>query len=365
MAKADYYEILGVNRGANQEEVKKAYKKLAFEYHPDRNPGNSEAEEKFKQINEAYQVISNPDKRAQYDSFGQMSGGDGLSDTDFSRNFNDLFGNLFDEVFTAGRRQGGGRERGRDLKYNLEITFEEAVFGVEKELVVPKRSFCSECNGTGAAPGGEMTCLMCAGRGTIKYSEGFFAISRTCSNCGGTGRIIKKACATCRGEGLITTEQRVKVMIPAGVDNRSRLRIRSEGESGLYGGPNGDLYVEIFVKEHTLFKREGKDILCDVPISFVQAALGAEIEIPTLEGRAEIKIPAGTQTGQSFKLKGKGAPIINGRGKGDLFIKVLVEVPVRLNSRQRQLLEEFAKAGEGNENPGVKNFFDKFRELLG
>lgn len=363
MAKADYYEVLGVNRNANQEEIKKAFKKLAFECHPDRNPGDGKCEEKFKEINEAYQVLSNPNKRAQYDSFGHMSGEGGFSDMDFARNFNDLFGNLFDEVFNAGRRPT--QEKGRDLKYNLELAFEEAVFGVDKEIVIPKKSICTDCNGRGAAPGGEAVCLMCAGKGTLKYSEGFFAISRTCSSCGGTGRIIKKACSGCKGEGLITNEQRVKVMVPPGVDNRSRLRIRGEGEEGLYGGPNGDLYVELFVREHPFFKREGKDIMCEVPVSFVQAALGEEIEIPTLEGKATIKITPGTQPGQMFKLKGKGVPIINGRGKGDLYIKVQVEIPVKLNNRQKQLLEEFAKESEGNESPRMKNFVNKFRELFG
>jgi molecular chaperone DnaJ len=363
MAKRDYYEILGIGRSSGQEEVKKAYKRLAFQYHPDRNPGNPEAEERFKEINEAYQILSNPDRRAQYDSFGHISGEGFFSDVDFTRNFNDLFGNLFDEVFNVGRRRRP--ERGRDLKYSLELTFEEAAFGVEKEIIIPKRVFCQECGGRGAAPGGEVTCMMCAGRGEVRYSEGFFAISRTCSNCNGMGRTIKKACPTCKGEGMINSEQTVKVKIPPGISDGARLRMRGEGETGSLGGPSGDLYVEIYVKEHPFFKREGKDIFCEVPVSFVQAALGAEIEIPTLEGKTTTKIPPGTQPGQTLKLKGKGVASLNGKGKGDLHIKVQVEVPVKLSSKQRQLLEEFSRASEGDENPTVKKFFEKFRELFG
>jgi molecular chaperone DnaJ len=363
MAKRDYYEVLGLSRNATQDEIKKAYKKLAFEYHPDRNPGNPEAEERFKEINEAYQVLSNPEKRAQYDSFGHMSSEGFFSDTDFARSFNDLFENLFDEVFNVGGRRR--QERGRDLKYTLELTFEEAAFGVEKEITIPKRNICPECGGRRVAPGGEALCMVCNGRGAIRYSEGFFAISRTCSNCGGTGRIIKKACSRCRGEGLIISQRSVRVKIPAGVDNGSRLRIRGEGEVSFSGGPSGDLYIEIYVKEHPFFRREGKDILCEVPVSFVQAALGAEIEVPTLEGKATLKIPPGTQPGQTFKLKGKGIAGPNGKGKGDLYIKIQVEIPIKLSPKQRQLLEEFAKSSQGDESPMVKSFFEKFRELFG
>jgi molecular chaperone DnaJ len=363
MAKRDYYEILGIERDVTQEEMKRAYKRLAFEYHPDRNPGNPEAEERFKEINEAYQILSSPEKRAKYDSFGHISGEGLFSDVDFTKNFNDLFGNLFEEVFNTGRRRRP--ERGRDLKYVLQLTFEEAAFGVEKEIVVPKKVFCRECGGHGAAPGGEITCLMCAGRGEVRYSEGFFAISRTCSNCGGAGRVIKKPCPKCKGEGFLNSEQAVKVKIPAGITDSARLRIRGEGDIGSLGGPNGDLFLELYVKQHPFFKREGKDIFCEVPVSFVQAALGAEIEIPTLEGKTTTKIPPGTQPGQTFKLKGKGVPSLNGKGKGDLYVKVQVEVPVKLSSRQRELLDEFSKAGEGDENPTVRNFFEKFRELFG
>ncbi|MBI4228530.1 MAG: DnaJ domain-containing protein, partial [Deltaproteobacteria bacterium] len=248
MAKADYYEVLGLSRSASQEEIKKAYKKLAFEYHPDRNPGNASAESKFKEINEAYQILSNPNKRAQYDSFGHMSSEGIFTDADFGFNFHDIFGNLFDEVFSTGRRSRA--ERGRDLRYDLEITFEEAAFGVEKEITIPKKIICEECSGRGAAPGGETACSTCGGRGSVRYSEGFLAISRTCSSCGGTGRRITKACSNCGGDGLITSKHIVKVRVPAGIIDGARLRIRGEGEVGLYGGPSGDLYIETHVKEH-------------------------------------------------------------------------------------------------------------------
>jgi molecular chaperone DnaJ len=362
MAKADYYDVLGLNRSASQEEIKRAYKKLAFEYHPDRNPGNASAEAKFKEINEAYQILSSPNQRAQYDSFGHMSSEGIFTDANFGFNFNDIFGNLFDEVFSTGRRSRA--ERGRDLKYDLEISFEEAAFGVEKEITIPKRIICDECSGRGAAPGGEITCSTCGGRGSVRYSEGFLAISRTCSNCGGTGRRITKVCSNCRGEGLITSKHLVNVKVPAGIMDGARLRIRGEGEVGLYGGHSGDLYIETHVREHPFFTREGKDIYCEVPITFIQAALGDEIEIPTLEGKSKIKIPAGTQSGHILSIKDKGVPNLNGRGKGDLFIKILVEVPVKLNSKQRELLEEFAKTYEQGHSPKVGKFFEKLQEFL-
>ncbi len=362
MPKRDYYEVLGLSRSVTHEEIKKAYKKLAFQYHPDRNPENTQAEERFKEINEAYQVLSDSEKRAQYDSFGHMSNEGLFSDVGFSGDFNDLFENLFDEVFNAGRRRRP--ERGRDLKYNLELTFEEAAFGVEKEILIPKRVFCSECGGRGAAPGGEAVCMVCGGKGAIKYSEGFFALSRTCTSCRGAGRVIKKPCSRCRGEGFISSENKVKVKVPAGVSDGARLRIRGEGEVGVFGGPGGDLYIEIYVSEHPFFKREGKDVFCEIPVSFVQASLGTEIEVPTLDGKTTIKVPPGTQPGHTFRLKDKGVSSLNGKGRGDLYVKINVEVPVNLNSRQRELLEEFTKASEGNENPTVKNFFEKFRELF-
>jgi len=364
MAKRDYYEVLGVGRSATQEDIKKVYKKLAFKYHPDRNPGDKEAEEKFKEINEAYHVLSDPNRRAQYDSFGHMAGeGFTPSDFDFGGSFNDIFGNLFDEIFGVRRRRQP--ERGKDLKYKLRLSFEEAVFGIEKEISIPKRIICSKCGGRGAEPGGESTCPTCGGRGEIRYAQGFFAVSRTCSHCGGAGRIIKRPCERCRGEGFETITQMVKVKVPAGVDEGTRLRIRGEGESGVMGGPSGDLYVDIQVSEHPFFKRDGEDIHCEVPVDFVKAALGAEIQIPTLEGKASMKIPPGTQAGQVFRLKGRGVSTVNGHGKGDLYIKIQVEVPVNLNTRQKELLEEFARTSGENETPNMKKFFEKLRELFG
>jgi molecular chaperone DnaJ len=362
MAKADYYVVLGLSRDASQEDIKRAYKKLAFQYHPDRNPGDSNSESKFKEINEAYQVLSAPNKRAQYDSFGHISSEGLFTDADFGFNFNDIFGNLFDEVFNTGRRTRA--EKGRDLKYDLEISFEDAAFGVEREITIPKRVICDECSGSGAAPGGEISCTACQGSGSVRYSEGFLAISRTCASCRGTGKRIREVCSHCRGDGSLMTKQNVKVKIPAGISDGSRLRIRNEGEVGLYGGPNGDLYIETHIREHPLFKRQGQDIYFEVPISFVQAALGDEIDIPTLEETAKLTVPPGTQSGQVFRLKDKGVPSLNGRGKGDLYVKVDVEVPVKLNSKQKELLKEFSKATQDSHNPKISGFFDKIQEYF-
>ena len=361
MASIDYYEILEIERNANNEEIKRSYKRLAFEYHPDRNPDNLEAEEKFKEINEAYQILSDPDKRARYDSFGHISSDGMFSDQDFEGGFNDIFGNLFEEVFNAGRTRA---QKGRDLKYNLEITFEEAIDGVEKEIKVPKHIPCTDCDGSGAAPGGETLCTECGGRGEIRYTQGFIAIKRHCPSCGGTGKRITKHCSNCRGEKYLRIDHDVKVKVPAGITDESRLRIRGEGEVGFYGGPSGDLYIEIDVEEHPIFKREGEHLFCTVPISFAIAALGEEIEIPTPKGKSTIKIPPGTQPGQTFRLKGKGAPRLDGRGVGDLYIETQVEIPVKLNKKQKKLLEEFAQACEEGNDPISKRFFDKLQEVF-
>jgi len=362
MTSIDYYEVLEIERNASNEEIKRSYKRLAFEHHPDRNPGNIEAEVRFKEINEAYQLLSDPNKRARYDSFGHISSEGMFSDPDFEAGFNDIFGNLFEEVFNAGNRARA--ERGRDLKYSLEITFEEAIEGTEKELKIPKHTPCPDCDGNGAAPGGEVICSDCGGKGELRYSQGFLAIKRICPACSGTGKRITKRCSHCRGEKFIRSEHNVKVKIPAGITDESRLRIRGEGEIGFYGGPDGDLYIEIYIEEHPLFKREGEDLYCKVPISFVKAALGAEIEIPTPRGKSIIKIPAGTQTGQTFRLKGKGIPRLDGRGVGDLYIETHVEIPVKLNKNQKLLLEEFSQACEEENDPITKRFFDKLHEVF-
>ena len=362
MTSIDYYEVLEIERSSNHDEIKRSYKRLAFEYHPDRNPGDSEAEDKFKEINEAYQILSDPDKRARYDSFGHISSEAMFSDQDFGGGFNDVFGNLFEEVFNAGNRARA--QRGRDLKYSLEITFDEAIEGTEKELKIPKHIFCPDCEGSGAAPGGKEVCMDCGGRGEIRYTQGFLAIKRACPACGGTGKRITKRCTNCRGEKLIRKEHNVKVKIPAGISNESRLRIRGEGEIGFYGGPQGDLYIEIYVEEHPLFRREAENLYCQVPISFVKAALGAEIEIPTPKGKSSIKIPPGTQSGQTFRLKGKGVPRLDGRGIGDLHIETNVEIPVKLNKKQKQILEEFSQACKEDNDPLSKRFFDKLNQLF-
>jgi len=363
MTSIDYYEVLEIERNASNDEVKRSFKRLAFEYHPDRNPGSTKSEERFKEINEAYQILSDPDKRARYDSFGHISSEGMFSEQDFeTAGFNDIFGNLFEEVFNAGNRERA--QRGRDLKYSLDITFEEAIEGTEKELKIPKHIPCPDCKGSGAAPGGEATCSDCGGRGELRYSQGFLAIKRVCPACGGTGIRITKHCSHCRGEKLIRTEHKVKVKIPPGITDESRLRIRGEGEIGFYGGPEGDLYIEIYVEEHPLFKREAENLYCEVPISFVQAALGAEIEIPTPKGKSTIKIPAGTQSDQTFRLKGKGAPKLQGRGVGDLYIKTHVEIPVKLNKKQKQLLEEFSQACEEENIPVARRFFEKLQAVF-
>ncbi len=363
MQSIDYYEVLQIERNADHEEIKRSYKRLAFEYHPDRNPGDVAAEEKFKEINEAYQILSDPDKRARYDSFGHISSDGLFSDQDFEAGFNDIFGNLFEEVFNAGARARA--QRGSDLRYGLEITFDEAIEGVEKELKIPKHTLCTDCDGSGAAPGGEATCTDCGGRGELRFSQGFLAIKRACPACGGTGKRITKRCSGCRGEKLIRVDHDVKVKIPPGITEESRLRMRGEGEIGLYGGPPGDLYIEVSIEEHPLFKRHNEDLYCEVPISFTKAALGAEVEIPTPKGKSTIKIPAGTQSGQTFRLKGKGVPRLNSRGVGDLYIEAKVEIPVKLNAKQKQKLQEFAEACEEDNDPLSKRFFDKLNQMFG
>ena len=362
MTQRDYYDVLGIQRDASYEDITKSYKKLAFEYHPDRNPGNAEAEEKFKEINEAYQILNNSEKRARYDSFGHMSSENVFSDENFSSGFNDIFGNLFEDVFSAGSRNRA--QQGNDLKYSLHIAFEEAIDGTEKLLNIPKRKSCGECDGVGAAPGGTVTCDTCQGSGELKYTRGFIAIKRHCSSCGGSGRRIIRVCSACAGNGFVITDQSVKIKVPPGITDGARLRIRGEGDTGFYGGPPGDLYIEISVEKHPLFSRDGEDLYCNVPISFVQAALGDEIEIPTVKGKSTIKIHAGTQSGQSFRLKGMGVPRLQRRGVGDLYINVQVEVPVKLNNRQKELLEEFALVSEEKSDPMKKRFFDKLHSLF-
>ncbi len=371
MAK-DYYEILGVSRTASDEEIKRAYRRLALKYHPDRNPGDKIAEEKFKEINEAYEVLKDPEKRAMYDRYGTANfgqpGGD-FSDFDFSasRIFEEFFGegSPFEEFFGTSRSKSKGIN-GEDLRYELEIEFEEAIFGCEKKIKIPRLEVCHFCNGTGAKDTNSIiTCPYCRGTGKIRITQGFFSISKVCDHCGGEGKIIKEFCPHCKGRRRIKKENIVKVEIPAGVNTGNRLRLRNKGNSGLNGGRPGDLYIDIIVKDHPIFKRDGYNLICDIPVSFSKLVLGCEIEIPTLNGKEKIKIPPGTPSGKVFVLKGKGVPVINSYRKGDLVVRVNVEIPKKLTKRQKELLLEFEKeVSKTTPHSEEKSFFEKVKEFF-
>lgn len=366
--KRDYYEVLGVSRGASDEEIKKAYRKLALKYHPDKNPGDKEAEERFKECSEAYQILSESERRAQYDRFGHAAfdqmGGGGF---DFGgQTFEDLFGDLFGDFFGTSRARGRGRRRGEDLRLDLELAFEEAAFGTEKVVRVPRMTPCETCSGRGTKDGApRVTCQACRGSGQIRFQQGFFSIAKTCGTCGGQGSVIKDPCRACKGQGAVQKVRQLNVKVPAGVDNESHLKLRGEGAAGANNGPAGDLYVVIHVKSHPFFKRDGVDVICEVPISFTQAALGTEIEVPTLEGKLSVTVPAGTQPGHTVRLRGKGIPDVRGYGRGDQIVEVSVEIPKKLSARQREILEEFARE-EGEEiSPASKGFFEKMKEMFG
>ena len=367
--KRDYYELLGVSRGASEEEIKKAYRKLALKYHPDRNPGDTQAEEKFKGISEAYQVLTDPEKRAQYDQFGHAAFGDGgpfRGGFDFSSGFEDIFGDIFGEFFGTGPSRRRGRTRGEDFRYNLNISFEEAAFGTEKKIKIPRQGPCDTCHGSGSKPGSSpRTCPTCRGKGQVSFQQGFFNVSRTCNQCQGQGTIITDPCGSCGGIGRVRKFHTISVKIPPGVDTGSRLKLRGEGEGGIAGGPPGDLYVVIQVEPHPLFIRDGLDIICEVPISFVQAALGSEIDVPTLEGKVKIKIPPATQSGKVLRLKGKGVRDVQGYHQGDQHVRVVVETPTHLTPRQKDLLKEFATLGGEEVHPLSKGFFDKVKQIFG
>ena len=363
--KRDYYEVLGIHRNASDTEIKKAYRKLAIQYHPDKNPGDKEAEEKFKELSEAYAVLSDPQKRAQYDQFGHAGlGGGGFSSGGFGFGAGSPFGDIFGDIFGGTRQRGRGR-RGDDLRYDMDLSFEEAAFGVEKEIQVPYAKRCDTCGGSGAKPGTETkTCPACRGTGQVRFQQGFFSVSKTCSQCSGEGRVVDHPCPACRGAGSLRDKKALSVKIPPGVETGNRLKLSGEGGQGTKGGANGDLYVYISVREHPIFRREGNDVLCELPVSFTQAALGCEMDIPTLDGTVSMKIPEGTQSGRIFKFRGKGVPVLQGYGRGDQLVIVRVETPTNLNKKQRELLEEFARLGGEDVHPLRKNFFDKVKDIL-
>jgi molecular chaperone DnaJ len=376
--KKDYYDLLGVPKGASADELKKAYRNMAKKYHPDTNPNNKESEEKFKEINEAYEVLSDPQKKAAYDQFGHAGIGAGAPPGGGFRggfrpqdvggaDFDDMFGDVFNNFFGG---QGGGRARsqaqeGEDLRHDVTLSFEEAAFGVSKEVKIRKLTTCETCHGSGAKAGsGKVTCNTCHGTGQVRTSQGFFTVARTCPRCGGKGEIPGSPCTTCRGQGRVEREKTISVKIPAGVDEGSRLRVRGEGEAGLNGGPSGDLYVFLHVEPHEFFNREGGDLHCEIPISFVKASLGTELEVPTLEGAVNMKIPAGTQSGKVFRLKGKGLKNPGDSSVGDLLVTILVETPTDLNAKQKKMLEEFEAASTEANTPAIGKFMFKMKQLF-
>jgi molecular chaperone DnaJ len=366
--KRDYYEVLEVNRDSNVDEIKKAYRRLAIEYHPDRNPGNVQAEEKFKELSEAYAVLSDEEKRGIYDQFGHagLAGNGGFpGGFNFTGSFADLFSDLFQDFFGGGRPGQRSRGiRGEDLRYRLAIAFEEAAFGTEKLIKYPHLVECGQCLGDGIEAGHQpVTCSVCSGRGEVQFQQAFFTMSRTCPNCGGSGRIIENPCKGCRGEGRTRKEKSLSVKVPRGVDNGTRLRIRGEGDTGLRGGPPGDLFVVLSVEDHPFFIREGNDIICDMPLRMEAATLGGAMSIPTLEGVVELKIPAGTQPGQVFHFRGKGIPRLHGSGRGDLYVRAAVQIPEKLSRKQREILKEFETHGKTSAYKAVREFNRKMEKF--
>ena len=373
MSKRDYYEVLGVGKDAGDPEIKGAYRKLALKFHPDRNPDDPHAEENFKEASEAYSVLSDAQKRAAYDRYGHAglqgaAGAAGFNPEAFT-DFSDILGNFFDlgDLFGGG---GGGRrrnraQRGEDVRYDLELTFEEAVFGMNADIQVARMDRCDHCRGAGSEPGsGPSQCPTCHGRGEVLYQQSFLSIRRTCSTCGGSGQIIRNPCSQCRGNGFRQIQRKLKVTVPAGVDNNTRIRLASEGQPGSNGGPPGDLYVFLKVKEHAFFERHEQDLHCTIPINLAQAALGAEIEVPTLDQPHKLKIPEGTQSGAQFRIRHKGVPVVNGSGRGDLYVHVEVQIPTRLTREQKKLMEQLRETLPVDNAPAEKGIFDKVKDYF-
>jgi molecular chaperone DnaJ len=382
VSKRDYYDVLGVQRGAGEQEIKSAYRKLALKYHPDRNPGDKAAEERFKEAAEAYAVLADAEKRARYDRFGHAavsgaSGAGGVDPTIFA-DFQDIFGGLgdmfgFGDIFGGGRRRGGP-QRGADLRYDMGITFEQSARGAENTIQIPRRETCETCSGTGAAPGSSpSTCSQCRGTGQLRYQQGFFTVARRCSRCHGTGRVITTPCTMCHGAGALERQRKLTVKIPAGIATGQRLRLSGEGEAGLLGGPSGDLYVVVQVEEHEFFQRDGNDLHCEIPLNLTTLALGAEVTVPGIDGEQTLKVPEGTQTGATFRLRGHGMPDVGGRGRGDLLVTVQAVTPKKLTKEQRKLLEQLAATLPPQKSEprrhaaddADKGIFDKVKDIFG
>ncbi|KDM91882.1 molecular chaperone DnaJ [Photobacterium galatheae] len=375
MSKRDFYEVLGVGRDASERDIKKAYKRLAMKFHPDRNPGDESAADKFKEVKTAYEILTDPQKKAAYDQYGHaafeqggMGGGGGFGG---GADFSDIFGDVFGDIFGGGGRRGGQprAQRGADLRYNMELTLEEAVRGCSKEIRVPTLVNCDTCDGSGAKKGSSpTTCGTCHGSGQVQMRQGFFAVQQTCPHCHGRGQIITDPCGKCHGQGRVQETKTLSVKIPAGVDTGDRIRLTGEGEAGEFGAPAGDLYVQVHVQKHAIFDRDGNNLYCEVPVSFTMAALGGEVEVPTLDGRVSLKVPSETQTGRMFRMRGKGVKSVRGGAVGDLICKLVVETPVNLSTRQKELLQEFEKTLTGSDakkhKPRSEGFFDGVKKFF-